>query len=88
MSGIEWPEKCMNGKSAALTGQTGSLQDDRTLDRLEEAITRVTAAADRQERARQRLEDALRSGPDLEAVAGNIDALCVRIRGILERGEG
>ncbi|GBQ95726.1 hypothetical protein JK203_16030 [Gluconobacter cerinus] len=68
-----------------MSEQTGSLQDDRTIDRLEEAVGRIATAMEQQARMREEREREARSAPDLPEIAANIDALCVRIRGILER---
>lgn len=48
-------------------------------------MVRIAGAMEQQARAREEREREARSAPDLPEIAANIDALCVRIRGILER---
>ncbi|MBF0858389.1 hypothetical protein [Gluconobacter vitians] len=77
----------MNGKIVAVN-ETGIRQDDKAVERLEEAMMRIAAASERQVLAKEASERALRSIPDLSEVAANIDALCARIQGVLDRKEG
>ncbi|AFW01733.1 hypothetical protein Gbth_005_004 [Gluconobacter thailandicus F149-1 = NBRC 100600] len=79
--GTSWQER----EERILSEQAGYLQDDKTIDRLEEAMVRIASAMEQQARAREEREREARSAPDLPEIAANIDALCVRIRGILER---
>ncbi|GBR68441.1 hypothetical protein [Gluconobacter kanchanaburiensis] len=77
----------MNGKIVAVS-ETGIRQDDRAVERLEEAMMRIASEAERHVLARQASEKAMQSLPDLSEVAANIDALCARIQGVLDRKGG
>lgn len=77
----------MNGKIVAVN-EAGNGQDDKAVERLEEAMMRIAAASERQLLAKEACERALHSAPDLSEFAANIDALCARIQGVLDRKEG
>nr|WP_228125496.1 hypothetical protein [Gluconobacter sp. Dm-44] len=84
---FDWHNDCRNGKNVAVN-ETGIAQDDKTLERLEEAMMRIAAASERHVLAKEACERALHSAPDLSEFAANIDALCARIQGVLNRKEG
>ncbi|KXV42530.1 hypothetical protein AD941_00545 [Gluconobacter albidus] len=84
---FDWHDDCRNGKNVAVN-ETGIAQDDKTLERLEEAMMRIAAASERHVLAKEACERALHSAPDLSEFAANIDALCARIQGVLNRKEG
>ncbi len=84
---FDWHNDCRNGKNVAVN-ETGMAQDDKTVERLEEAMMRIAAASERHVLAKEACERALHSAPDLSEFAANIDALCARIQGVLNRKEG
>lgn len=63
--------------------------DDRTILRLEEALDRIEQGIGRREQAFRRMtqEAAAREDgkPELAEIAANLDALCARLRGVLDR---
>nr|WP_249202205.1 hypothetical protein [Gluconobacter sp. Dm-74] len=84
---FDWHNDCRNGKNVAVN-ETGIAQDDKTVERLEEAMMRIAAASERHVLAKEACERALHSTPDLSEFAANIDALCARIQGVLNRKKG
>ncbi|GBR64717.1 hypothetical protein [Gluconobacter wancherniae] len=68
-----------------MSEQKVSSQENIPVDRLEEALTRIAFALDRQAQNRELERQKAAEGPDLQALAANLDAMCVRIRNIVGR---
>ncbi|QDH16349.1 hypothetical protein [Swingsia samuiensis] len=76
------------GDVGALNKDVGLVSDNKTIDRLEEALIRVTVALQKQEaKKKQDVANEVVSLPEISALAAGIDALCVRIRNVVEPQE-
>ena len=78
---MSWQER----EERVLSEQAGYLQDDKIIDRLEEAMARISSVMEQQARAREERERAARSAPNLAEIATTICPHVVRLRGIHER---